>query len=385
MIMRTTLATIWQSQRPANWLDQKIQGRDNRFDQVRLILALTVVLGHSWYIAVGPDVNVPFVSLTIHGFHQYAVYLFFFISGLLVTESARRREGKLIGFVLARADRIFPGLIVCALLTPPLLMVCGAWENGDVVSALRYSLRLIGLISPEFEVPSFLPNAPFPHAVNGSVWSLRHEAGAYALVGIAAASGVFFQGFTGIGVYTCVLLSISILGHALAGHSASGAAFLLVEGRYVIVAFLLGVLAHRLARWIPICWPVLVTAWMTAALLRSFLPDWATIYAFIATFSYTAIYFSYTGECASGLRYDISYGVYIYGWPVQQLVLMSFMSLTGSPPRPEILFALSLLVLAPIAFASWLLVERPALRHGLQKHLGGKSWRLRGINALNWA
>jgi peptidoglycan/LPS O-acetylase OafA/YrhL len=126
MIMRATPVAIWRSQCPTYWLDQKIQGRDNRFDQIRLGLALIFVLGHSWYLAAGPDAHVPFATLTVQGFHQYAVYLFFFISGLLVTESARRREGNLLGFVLARVDRIFPGLIVCALLTPPLLMAVGA-------------------------------------------------------------------------------------------------------------------------------------------------------------------------------------------------------------------------------------------------------------------
>lgn len=250
------------------------------------------------------------------------------------------------------------------------------------MSALRYSLRLIGLIAVEFEVPGAFPESPFPHAVNGSVWSLRHEAVAYAVIGIFTATGMFFRGGTVLSVYVGLVLAVAAVGHALAGPSAGGITFLIVEARYVIVAFLLGVLAHRLARWIPICWPVLASVWLMAVGLRPLLPDWAMIYALIATLSYTAIYIAYAGQAASGLRHDISYGVYIYGWPVQQLAVMFVMSLTGVPPGPVVLFFLSLLVLVPVAFASWLLVEQPALRHGLQVHLRGWVGRLLGSATL---
>ena len=54
---------------------------------------------------------------------------------------------------------------------------------------------------------------------------------------------------------------------------------------------------------------------------------------------------------------DLSYGLYIYGWPVEQLVLYL---------RPDAgwreLFAIALPVTAIVAFCSWHLVEKRALK-----------------------
>ena len=54
---------------------------------------------------------------------------------------------------------------------------------------------------------------------------------------------------------------------------------------------------------------------------------------------------------------DFSYGIYLFGWPIQQLVMLY--------PGSKISFAASLFILLPIifcmAFVSWHLVERRAL------------------------
>ena len=56
-------------------------------------------------------------------------------------------------------------------------------------------------------------------------------------------------------------------------------------------------------------------------------------------------------------RYDISYGVYIYAWPVQQ-----FLTLVTGPDFPIVLDLLIVFaVTVPIAFASCVLIERPFL------------------------
>lgn len=58
------------------------------------------------------------------------------------------------------------------------------------------------------------------------------------------------------------------------------------------------------------------------------------------------------------LKNDISYGVYIYAYPVQQLLVIVGAGALGVP----VFAVLSLLATAPLAIASWFLVERPALR-----------------------
>ena len=55
---------------------------------------------------------------------------------------------------------------------------------------------------------------------------------------------------------------------------------------------------------------------------------------------------------------DLSYGLYIYGWPVEQTLLYA----TGGALLWWQLFPLALMLSAAIAFLSWHLVEKPALR-----------------------
>jgi|OM-RGC.v1.021973187 hypothetical protein len=57
------------------------------------------------------------------------------------------------------------------------------------------------------------------------------------------------------------------------------------------------------------------------------------------------------------LPHDISYGVYLYGWPVAQALVALF-----GPLSPLALAALSLVAVLPVALLSWLAIERPALR-----------------------
>jgi peptidoglycan/LPS O-acetylase OafA/YrhL len=67
----------------------------------------------------------------------------------------------------------------------------------------------------------------------------------------------------------------------------------------------------------------------------------------------------YVPLAAVGSRYDISYGVYIYGWPVQQFLAAQGVH-TAVPP---LVFAgASLLAVAPLAWLSCRYVEGPAQR-----------------------
>ena len=58
-----------------------------------------------------------------------------------------------------------------------------------------------------------------------------------------------------------------------------------------------------------------------------------------------------------GGHHDVSYGMYIYGWPVQQCLAMSGLESVAGP----VMFGIaSILATFPVAWLSWLLVERPA-------------------------
>jgi peptidoglycan/LPS O-acetylase OafA/YrhL len=55
---------------------------------------------------------------------------------------------------------------------------------------------------------------------------------------------------------------------------------------------------------------------------------------------------------------DVSYGVYVYAFPVQQ----SLWALWGSGLSPGVMFAIAAPITYLLALLSWRLIERPALR-----------------------
>jgi peptidoglycan/LPS O-acetylase OafA/YrhL len=338
--------------------------RENRFDQIRLGLALSVVLGHCWHISGGPESRVPLQDFTRLGFHEYAVNLFFFISGLLVTHSAFRRQSDLFGFVVARGLRIFPALIVCALTVPALLVLAGAWVDATPQQTLNYTARLISLVFVEFNNPNVFVDLPFPHALNGSVWSLRHEVGAYVLLALFVASGAFFKSRWVLSAYVIVVGSIAVAGHIYAQTATGGVPFIMAESRFVIVSFLLGVLTHRLAAWLPIRWAIAVLLWVAIGVGQAFASDLVAIYGLIVALSYSVLCIAYLGGRSKGLPVDLSYGVYIYGWPLQQLTVFVCLTYFSSIPEPLTLFLIVLPALLVVALASWVLIERPAIGFG---------------------
>lgn len=56
-------------------------------------------------------------------------------------------------------------------------------------------------------------------------------------------------------------------------------------------------------------------------------------------------------------RHDISFGIYVYSYPVQQAILAHFGLMT-----PTALFLLTMLFVVPLSLASWHWIEAPALR-----------------------
>src|SRR5213083_1586898 len=87
--------------------------RANNFDALRLIAALAVVFSHSFLIAEGSEANEWFVRISGNQavLGLVGVFVFFVISGYLVTESWCRNPAPGL-FAVRRTLRIYPGLVV---------------------------------------------------------------------------------------------------------------------------------------------------------------------------------------------------------------------------------------------------------------------------------
>lgn len=333
--------------------DRFAEGK-NSLNAIRLVLAAMVIVSHSWWLGgYGPEPQPGGVKLG-----TWAVIGFFGISGYLITQS--RMQARSAGtYARARFLRIYPGLIVCVavvafVIAPLTAAVAGrrfAWPDVLMYFATNLSAGMpqVALAG----IPGTLDGLPDPMSWNGPLWTLFWEIVCYVLVGV-----VFGTGRPEIARLT--LLGLFILGSTLV--FAVDAGWLVSPAPYdwplvPVLTFLAGSLAYLFRDRIPagrgalgVC-AVLVAALAGLGFAPSLihLPLCVLLLAGSLQLPLSAV----------GSRYDISYGVYIYGWPVQQVLA----SLGVHNAVPPLIFAgAALLIVAPLAWLSCRYVEVPARR-----------------------
>jgi peptidoglycan/LPS O-acetylase OafA/YrhL len=317
-------------------LGQALAGqRAANLDALRLVLAGAVIVSHAWPLALGPGAAEPLARATGQSLGGWAVLLFFFLSGLLVSGSAARRSTR--AFWAARARRLLPGLGVALLVTLALALASGASPSAP--EAALWFARALTLVSIEHRIPGAFAGNPYPEVVNGPLWSLFHEVAAYALCLLLVRAGVL--GRPGALVALLVLSAGLALAHtALPGRLGTFAP--------LFAAFAFGMAAHAVRDHLRLSIPLSALCLAAPLVLPAPLA--------VAALGYAAL--SVTLRAPElPLGADLSYGLYIYGWPVAQTILHFRPGLA-----PVELAALSLLCTVPFAVASWHLVERPALR-----------------------
>jgi peptidoglycan/LPS O-acetylase OafA/YrhL len=317
----------------------------NHFNLMRLFAAWLVIYSHSWAITGNTGVD-HFAKLTLFkSAGALAVDVFFIISGFLVAASFQRNA--LRDFLLARALRIYPALIVCVVLTvfvlgPWLTTSSGYWSDAKT---WRYLWANASLWRAEFWLPGVFAAMPRT-AVNGSLWTLPIEGRLYVALTIA--------GLTGMLAPRRFLPAWAL---AIAGACA--------------FAWLRAPLPEHLAYllWVTAFFITGTLFWVWRARIR--LSWWgllALIGIAVATRGnawFAPVYFAlvvYATFCLAFLprlprieHTDLSYGLYLYGWPMQQLAM-----LLGATTLLTNTLTATALALACAAL-SWFLIERPAL------------------------
>lgn len=333
----------------------------NNFDFLRLVAALSVIVSHSWLIAYGTQSDEPLVRFTRNQcpLGLVGVFVFFVISGYLVTDSYCRHP-RPAGFVLRRAARIYPALVVNGLV---IAFVLGPLVTTLPVAAyladpkLRDFLRDYATLWPG---PLALPGVLFAHTtvgllVNGAFWTLCFEAMMYAMVLI-------------LGVMRALRLStaLALLAVGIGAIWWDGRASLawLGYGRgwlWMLSHFAAGMVLYFLRDRIVFRWyyalaalALLVLTSQRGAFITFFAPagGYLTIYAARARYWPRLDYARHAG--------DLSYGIYIYGWPCAQFVMW----LTGGRAAWWEVTLGSLVLVVPLAWLSWHGVETWVLRRG---------------------
>ncbi|WP_373331012.1 acyltransferase family protein [Salmonirosea aquatica] len=344
----------------------------NNFDFMRFLGACLVIYGHAYPLSGrGTFDHIQLWTRGIFPTAHMGVAIFFVISGFLISQSISRSPSAL-NFLWKRAVRIFPGLFVAALVT---VFVLGAMVTslplGEYFTLSEtYRYLLVTKLYPPY--PDTLPgvfNTSENHTVNGSLWTLAYEFTCY--FALLAVNLLFPAKFRKQIILTCFIvtwLSYPFWVEPLSGSSFQIPLFhlrlfnLVDFGMY----FVAGCVAFHYRQYILYKGYLALSFfsfWIGTYLLAESSPSIplsCVVWARYLAIPYLVLYLSFIRGHLNGFgRFgDLSYGLYIYAFPIQRIVV-SVLGATA-PIGPIIL--LSFLCVLPFAWLSWNFVEKPCLR-----------------------
>lgn len=331
-----------------------LDGRKNNFDFIRFIASSIVIYAHSYNLSWATSQKDVLYIFSDGQFtlNKMAVAIFFFISGFLITQSMER-SGNLFTYLRNRILRIIPGLAVVLLITTfivgPLVTTLTLHDYFYNEQTFTY-LKSIFLHPTYFFLPGVFESNPAKGEVNGALWTLEFEFFCYIIVALLWL-------FKLLNRYTFPIL---LAGYFIASHipSVVNSSYFMSESAFELVKyFAVGMLFYLfrkhiiLNRYVAIgCATVLIIA------------AGVGYYQFAFTFlgCYLVMYFAFLPtqkvyKFAS--KGDFSYGMYIYGFLIEQMVVKAL----GSHVNPPLVFVISYPLAIMVAALSWHLIEKRAL------------------------
>jgi peptidoglycan/LPS O-acetylase OafA/YrhL len=342
------------------------EGRtDNNFDFLRIVLASLVMLSHSWSLLQG-HLRADPLSVASHGQMDsgaMAVNAFFILSGFLITQSWLRSASSL-DYLTRRVLRIYPGFLVAAAITA---VVFSPMLEPDPRAYWR-----------DFPWPKFLTGlldlrlmTSETSLVNGSLWSIRFEFLCYLGVIVLGSAGLLGRRAR---MLAALLMAMGTLAaQEVLGMKIPGSRFAWIVG---LVECWPRVASNFLAGMIFFLYRdrIVLSAWgfraAVAGLILLCVQPWVRLLpvGFPMLGGYLLFYLAYVpARWMHGWarRCDLSYGMYLYAYPIQRL-LVRLLGPSLEPRWASItpmgIFVATIPLAVACAFASWWLVESPTMK-----------------------
>lgn len=341
--------------RPWRTLEQAMSARGDNLLLLRLVAASAVIYGHSYAICgiAGAKDHIARLGL---GYGLYsgsiAVQVFFAVSGFLVTGAWLRRP-DLAFFLRSRTLRIVPAYLVCLLVSTLVI--------GTAVTELpraqyladpetwRYIWKNLTFpIDMVWTLPGVFASNPLPNTINGSLWTLVVEVRVYVWLALFGVLGLldrrerFFYAAALLvaALYTAYPLPMMPMDEflRLGGFFLAGSAFyrwrdlVPFHGGFVVLLSGAAALAHGTEAFMPL---------------------------YGLALCYAVFWFAYGPRFLLGFNRfgDYSYGVYLWGFPIQQIVAKLL-----AVPTPTRITLIALPCAVAAGALSWHCVEKPLLR-----------------------
>lgn len=352
--------------RPTIGATMAARGATSGFDYMRIGLAFSILAWHSIPITSGREASDALLDTALGPFVRLLLPAFFALSGFLVTASLFRTRSIKV-FLLFRTLRIAPALAVevalSALVLGPLFTTLALSDYFSSTGFLRYFSNAVGIVN--FELPGVFADQPVT-AVNGSLWTVPYELECYIvltilyLLSFTRRPWFLFAATLGGGAFVfaaAFLPEFSSLGE-VAGNpfnyqNATDAA--VQPRRILVLSFLAGatlfLFRDRLALSL-----YLAAAALAGALLLLSSPLFYGFAPLLAAYATVWLGLCNPPRHKIVLSGDYSYGVYLYAFPIQQMVY------AAAPGQSALAnFAISAVAATAFATMSWRFIEKPTL------------------------
>ena len=325
-----------------------VQNRPSGFDYLRLTLAIAIIVWHSNLVSHGYSAEGAFWSSAWRPLPFFLVPSFFALSGFLVASSLERNE--LFVFVLHRVVRIYPALVLevvlSALILGPLITELPLASYFSDPLFWKYWLNVPGFI--QYELPGVFTTNPLPNTVNLQLWTIPFELKCYALITGLSLFRIHRapRMMAALLVFAMIFMATSYLWRGFEPVTSRP------PGSIVVLAFLFGANIYFLRELIPfnryafgvsavLFWGL--SSYSETQMLSTLPVAYVTVYLGLLNPRHTQF----------SRMADYSYGIYLYGFPVQQAVAYLF------PGTREwyLNSAFSILPAIALGALSWHLVE----------------------------
>ena len=357
-------------------LAERMAAANNRpagFDYMRLLLATAVILHHSFTVTMSLAHGEAMWATPDRAVIGLILPMFFALSGFLVAGSLERNK-SLVSFLGLRAIRLVPALALevalSALFLGVLLTTLPIQQYFSSPLLRSYFLNIVGDI--HYHLPGVFESNPVGFTVNSQLWTIPFELKCYVTLAVLAALGIASR--RSLLLCALTLLQIAILATAILHHNGHNQTF---PGRVLVGCFLAGLLLFKYRDQVPSNAQLgLASLCLTCLLLLVPYGDYLLcLPAAYATVCLGTINPPRNRLLLSG---DYSYGLYLYGFPLQQ----AFTTL-GVWTR---IWWIDFACVYPVAFAfaalSWWTVEKPSFK--LKKYIiMCETWSLR-LPGIAW-
>ena len=360
-------------------------GFGHGFDFVRIFLALSVLGWHCFQLAPGMKIEsfaLDSVQPLLWMWYDSILPMFFGLSGFLVAGSAKRLS--LANFAINRGLRIFPALIteiiLSALVLGPIFTELSLRQYFISPRLYSYFTSIVGLIN--YRLPGVFLTNPFPLTVNGSLWTVPFEMLCYLVTAFLIVKKYVQRGWLVIGIVALTIGAAILLQESTElitpkFHSRELIAYTFpigliislsanyLHGATLLPCFLLGASFYALrykirfdARIFLGCLffvfaidAIGTEKWWNLAFMQIIIvPILIYIVCYVGLLKLPALPYFSTG--------DYSYGIYLYGFPIQQALVASYVGFRN----PICLMIGSFVTVTMFATFSWHAVEKPILK-----------------------